>query len=418
MLNMESPQMYDTVQTLSQLDLKKPPSSAVIGQITLTAMANISNGNNIQQHHNNNNVNVNQQGSGTNGAGGLVVKQQQSAHNMQQAAAANNNNNSSTTNNNNSNNNNNNNNTNNANSILQKHIMQQYAHNELDELAAQEITLDLAHLIDDNFRESELGLFSDMVAATSPTTLSNTLQTNGVVAAAKVLQMQQQQSLNRQQNNNNGYERNNLLAYTPQAVHSNATYTSNNSSDDNSSLASESSTIKEEPLDPQEYRRQFQEVANNNFMSNNNVNGIYGLSAYGANGAATNSFNGVGLHHQNLPHLGGGHLGLKHHKSGMGQSRKQQQKSLDKSTDEYRKRRERNNIAVRKSREKAKVRSREVEEKVKTLIKEKEQLLRRLEEMNNEMQVHQQIYLQLMNHANPEITRICGTLFNVNNRGN
>uniref|UniRef100_T1H5Y4 BZIP domain-containing protein n=1 Tax=Megaselia scalaris TaxID=36166 RepID=T1H5Y4_MEGSC len=287
---------------------------------------------------------------------------------------------------------------NSANSILQKHIMQQYGHNELDELAAQEITLDLAHLIDDNFRESELGLFSDMVAATSPTTLSNTLQTNGVVAAAKVLQMQQQ-------NTQQQWEYN-LLAYTPQAVHSNATYTSNNSSDDNSSLASESSTIKEEPIDPQEYRRQFQEVTNNNFMSNNNVNGIYGLNAYGTNGC-NNGFNGR-TPHQNLPHLTGTHLAqLKHHRRYCPKSQAKQ-KSLDK-TDEYRRRRERNNIAVRKSREKAKVRSREVEEKVKTLIKEKEQLLRRLEEMNNEMQVHQQIYLQLMNHANPEITRICGT---------
>lgn len=87
--------------------------------------------------------------------------------------------------------------------------------------------------------------------------------------------------------------------------------------------------------------------------------------------------------------------------------RKQNGKNLDKGTDEYRRRRERNNIAVRKSREKAKVRSREVEEKVKTLIKEKDALIRRLEEMTNEIQLHKQLYVHLMNHNNPEVNNIC-----------
>lgn len=40
----------------------------------------------------------------------------------------------------------------------------------------------------------------------------------------------------------------------PQAVHSAATY-ANNSSDENSSVGSDATNIKEEPIEPQEYRR-------------------------------------------------------------------------------------------------------------------------------------------------------------------
>lgn len=48
----------------------------------------------------------------------------------------------------------------------------------------------------------------------------------------------------------------------PQAVHSGATYT-NNSSDENSSIGSDATNIKEEPIEPQEYRRLAAAVAVN-----------------------------------------------------------------------------------------------------------------------------------------------------------
>lgn len=48
----------------------------------------------------------------------------------------------------------------------------------------------------------------------------------------------------------------------PQAVHSAATY-ANNSSDENSSVGSDATNIKEEPIEPQEYRRLAAAVAVN-----------------------------------------------------------------------------------------------------------------------------------------------------------
>ncbi|XP_067628864.1 CCAAT/enhancer-binding protein [Eurosta solidaginis] len=448
MLNMETPQMYDTVQTLSQLDLKKqpPPQQAIIGQITLTAMssaqqhqqqqnsANSNSNNNVTDANNNNNNNnvanlaaaaavaAQQQNSG------LVVKQH-AVHQMQHAASAlNNNNNAAAL----------NANVNNVNNLIQKQMLQQYSQSDLDELTAQEITLDLQHLIDDQFREQEsLGIFSDMV--TSPAGLSATLPPNGMVsAAAKVLQQHQlqQQSLRTQQHN---YGRS-ALAYMPQAVHSGASY-SNNSSDENSSIGSDTSTIKEEPIDP-EYRRHLQETNANNaaaaaFITNGGANGLYNHYQTAANNGQMNNggmSNGAGVagpnnfttltsanvlaHHSvNLPHLtAGAHL-LKHHNKQLQNQRKASLKHVDKGSEEYRRRRERNNIAVRKSREKAKVRSREVEERVKTLLKEKEALLRQLQEMTNEIQLHKQIYMQLMNHANPEVSRVCRSFLNTSDHG-
>uniref|UniRef100_A0A0A1XN04 CCAAT/enhancer-binding protein n=2 Tax=Zeugodacus cucurbitae TaxID=28588 RepID=A0A0A1XN04_ZEUCU len=347
---------------------------------------------------------------------------------MQHAAAAlNNNNNASAI----------NANVNNVNNLLQKQMLQQYTQSDLDELTAQEITLDLQHLIDDQFREQEgLGIFSDMV--TSPGGLSATLPPNGMVsAAAKVLQQHQlqQQSLRTQQHN---YGRS-ALAYMPQAVHSGAAY-SNNSSDENSSVGSDSSTIKEEPIDP-EYRRHLQETNVNNaaaaaFITNSGANGLYNPYQTAANNGQINNggmSNGVGgtapnftnltsanvlAHHSvNLPHLAAGAHLLKHHNKQLHHQRKSSLKHVDKGSDEYRRRRERNNIAVRKSREKAKVRSREVEERVKTLLKEKDALLRQLQEMTNEIQLHKQIYMQLMNHANPEVSRVCRSFLNTNDHG-
>jgi len=337
-------------------------------------------------------------------------------------------------------------------------MLQQYTtQTDLDELTTQEITLDLQHLIDDQFRDTEtLGIFSDMV--TSPGGLSATLPPSGMVsAAAKVLQ---QQTLRNQHGyggrgggGGGGGGAGNALAYMPQPVH--ATY--NNSSDENSSVGSDSSTIKEEPIDP-EYRRHLQEAANQQVAFMGNGAGLYNGYGAGANGlsgggnplnggnttpssngsnGSTGSSNGSQftnlttanvLAHHNLPHLAaaaGAHNLLKQHSKlhaqqqhqqhqQQQQHRKHSNKHVDKGTDEYRRRRERNNIAVRKSREKAKVRSREVEERVKSLLKEKDALIRQLSEMTNELQLHKQIYMQLMNHANPEVSRVCRSFLNTN----
>lgn len=176
----------------------------------------------------------------------------------------------------------------------------------------------------------------------------------------------------------------------------------------------------QEPVEPQEYRRLTAAAAvavnGGQFIgvgTNQNVavasGGLYQIPPNYASNGSGNTFTTLStpaLHHQGLPHLPGNHLVNLKHKQMMNQ-RKQNGKHVDKGTDEYRRRRERNNIAVRKSREKAKVRSREVEEKVKTLIKEKDALIRRLEEMTNEIQLHKQLYVHLMNHNNPEVNNIC-----------
>jgi len=305
--------------------------------------------------------------------------------------------------------------------------------------------LDLQHLIDDQFRDTEtLGIFSDMV--TSPGGLSATLPPSGMVsAAAKVLQQQQQTLANaRQQQHSYGRA---ALAYMPQAVHSNATY-NNHSSDENSSVGSDSSsTIKEEPIDP-DYRRHLQESVSSQAAAAfiNNSNGLYNayqsnnLSNNSSNNSSSNNSNSTNqssnstqftnlttanvLAHHNLPHLTANAQQLLKHHSKLQQSQQQQHaqqhhrkhsnKHVDKGTEEYRRRRERNNIAVRKSREKAKVRSKEVEERVKSLLKEKDALLRQLSEMTNELSLHKQIYMQLMNHTNPEVSRVCRSFLNTN----
>lgn len=176
----------------------------------------------------------------------------------------------------------------------------------------------------------------------------------------------------------------------------------------------------QEPVEPQEYRRlaaaaavavnggQFIGVGGNQNVAVGS-GGLYQIPPNYASNGSGNTFTTLStptLHHQGLSHLPGNHLVNLKHKQMMNQ-RKQNGKHIDKGTDEYRRRRERNNIAVRKSREKAKVRSREVEEKVKTLIKEKDALIRRLEEMTNEIQLHKQLYVHLMNHNNPEVNNIC-----------
>lgn len=370
---MESPQMYDNVQSLTQLDIKKGTM----------ATNNINNNNHSVVNNNNNNNNT------ASAINHNTMAANKTTHQMLQANA------------------NNNNNNNNNNTILQKHILQQYSQSDLEELTSQEISLDLQHLIDDQFREQEaLGIFSDMEpnANNNNSHNNNNNNTNGTLSvAAKVLQHQ-----NRLNQQNQGYQRA-TLAYMPQPVHSGANY-ANNSSDDNSSIGSDGTNIKEEPVDTAEFRRLAAAANGAQFIGvNQDAAGLYQIPQnYTSNGSG-NTFTTLTapvLHHQGLPHLPGSHLASLKHKQLMSQ-RKHQNKHVDKGTDEYRRRRERNNIAVRKSREKAKVRSREVEEKVKALVKEKEALMRRLEEMTNEIQLHKQLYVHLMNHNNPEVNNIC-----------
>lgn len=434
---MESPQMYDnSPQSIVQIELKKV-TGGVSSSATMAANSTSNSGQSQNNTNNNNNsaaINLNNNSVGNNNNMQIHMQQQQ-----QQQCVQNNNN---------------------QNILLQKQ-MQQYSQSDLEELTSQEISLDLQHLIDDQFRDPEsIGIFTEMVTASA----NGAGVTGSLQSISKVLQLQQQQQSQQQtqqnrqsngnlnNNNNNGYNRS-TLAYMPQPVHTGATYT-NNSSDENSSVGSDLTTtsIKEEPVDPIEYRRQLAAAngipfpTNNgtlttgngghngniyqtppNYASNGSGNTFTTLtsgnlhhSAANANGNAMNG-NGLG---QILPHLPSqaAHLvSLKHkqHQNqmmGHGSShRKHGNKHADKGTDEYRRRRERNNIAVRKSREKAKVRSREVEEKVKALIKEKDALIRRLEEMTNEMQLHKQLYMHLMNHSNPEIIQICRSMLNLVN---
>lgn len=378
---MESPQMYDNVQSINQLDIKKG-----------TMATNNINNNNNHSVVNNNNNNNNNTASAINHN---TMAANKTTHQMLQANNTNNNN----------------------NTILQKHILQQYSQSDLEELTSQEISLDLQHLIDDQFREQEaLGIFSDMEPnSNNNNNTHNNNNTNGnnanngtLSAAAKVLQHQNR--VNQQQSQ--GYQRA-TLAYMPQPVHSGANY-ANTSSDDNSSIGSDGTNIKEEPvdsrgLDSAEFRRLAAAANGAQFIGvNQEAGGLYQIPQnYPSNGSGTfTTLTAPVLHHQGLPHLPGSHLASLKHKQLMSH-RKHQNKHVDKGTDEYRRRRERNNIAVRKSREKAKVRSREVEEKVKALVKEKEALMRRLEEMTNEIQLHKQLYVHLMNHNNPEVNNIC-----------
>uniref|UniRef100_U5EHW6 Putative slow border cells n=1 Tax=Corethrella appendiculata TaxID=1370023 RepID=U5EHW6_9DIPT len=379
-----------------------------------------SNNNNGNNNNNNNSPTAVNQNT-------LALKQQQQQQLHQQHAQSNNTNSNTA-------NNNNNSSTANAN-LLSKQMLQQihYTQSELEELTSQEISLDLQHLIDDQFRDPEsLGIFTEMVTVGSTNGSSN----NSLVqtAAAKALQLQQarlQHTNNTTNGNPNSYQRS-QLAYMPQPVHTGSTYT-NNSSDENSSIGSDTTNIKEEPIDPNEYRRQLvangaQFIASANTNSNNNPqqqhhpylsgNGSNYITNGNGNTFTNNLTPATVLQHQTLPHIAGAHLAnLKHKQILPHISRKQQQKNVDKGTEEYRRRRERNNIAVRKSREKAKVRSREVEEKVKTLLKEKDALIRKIEEKNNEIQLYKQLYMHLINHSNPEINQICRSALNLSNMG-
>lgn len=229
---MESPQMYDSPQqqAINQMDIKKMATNNNNGA---SVNGNGGNGGGGGQNQTNQNTN---QSAGTLNHNGLIVNKQQGQLHLQQAT------------NNNNNNNNTNNNNNNNNVLLQKQILQHYsAQSDLEELTSQEISLDLQHLIDDQFRDQEglSGIFSDLVPNTQNNNNNNNSGTHANAnqngsAAAKVLQLQQQQ----QRMNQQVYPRA-ALAYMPQAVHTGATYASNNSSDENSSIGSDATNIKE-----------------------------------------------------------------------------------------------------------------------------------------------------------------------------
>ncbi|XP_063975290.1 CCAAT/enhancer-binding protein [Diachasmimorpha longicaudata] len=292
--------------------------------------------------------------------------------------------------------NNNNNNNNNNNSALQVNhnqqtsvavskvsaskatLHQQYAEHcaaagELTDLNTPEISLDLQHLIDDShFNDGLL----DMLGGG-----------NGGI----------------KQGRTTGYPRT-TLAYMPQPVHSGASYhQGSNSCSDSNSSTSESPSIKEEPVDPADYRRHCPQYSTSGYSP---ANGPF------ANGGPTFTNltpsaapGGHSVHHQHpqqpqnhqQPQRGPMKPVMSHqHQAAAAAAAaavaRKQSKSVDKASDEYRRRRERNNIAVRKSREKAKVRSRETEEKVKLLVKDNDLLKKRIELLTEELNVLRSLF--------------------------
>lgn len=264
--------------------------------------------------------------------------------------------------------------------LLKQHqlqLYQQHTGGELSDLATPEISLDLQNLIDDSqFNE---GLFTDILQ--NPAAKQH-MPVHGGNSAGRGSQLM--------------YPRT-TLAYMPQPVHSGATYHQSSNSDSNSS---DVPSIKEEPVDPLEYRRNQCQQLTNGYVPN----------YAGASGQFTALTSAGVLHHQqqqmvvmgknpgaNKPPIMSAHA-----------AHRKQMKQTDKNSDEYRRRRERNNIAVRKSREKAKVRTRETEEKVKLLLKENERLQKRIELLTEELNVLRSLFSNvgvLPEHLHREINK-------------
>jgi CCAAT/enhancer binding protein (C/EBP) len=314
--------------------------------------------------------------------------------------------------NNNNNNSNNNNSQNNNNSLQVNHnqqtngvskvsaskatLHQQYAEHcaaagELTDLNTPEISLDLQHLIDDShFNDGLL----DMLGAGTGSGNSNTNLKHS-----------------RTPNSGGGYPRAAALAYMPQPVHSAASYHhgSNSCSDSNSS-SSESPSIKEEPLDPADYRRHCQQYTPTSY--NPGAGGPFPGAGPTFTTLTPSSSLPTAHHsmHQQHPQQQQqqqqqqsrvamkpvlAHQQQQQHHAGLANAvvtSRKQSKSVDKASDEYRRRRERNNIAVRKSREKAKVRSRETEERVKHLVKENDVLRKKVEILSEELNVLRSLF--------------------------
>lgn len=373
---MESPNMYDSHQPLSvgqqQLAGELKKSGQLIGQVNNAQQPNSQNNNNS---NNNNNSHNNHNNNST-----LQVNHNQASNGVSKVSAS------------------------------KAIVHQQYAEHcaaagELTDLNTPEISLDLQNLIDDShFNDGLL----DMLGASSNST-THLKHTRMLVNGAP------------NNNNNNNFSRVAALAYMPQPVHSAASYHhgSNSCSDSNSS-SSDSPSIKEEPIDPTDYRRHCPQQSQQNFASTN-YNSAGSFATAGGPTFTTlvpttlqTSTNGLPVIHQvSRPNSLKSSIGLQsqhqqlqthhqpqnHHNLGNGtngnshnHSSRKQSKSIDKASDEYRRRRERNNIAVRKSREKAKVRSRETEERVKQLVKENDLLRKKVEILSEELNVLRSLF--------------------------
>ncbi|CAB3378969.1 Hypothetical predicted protein [Cloeon dipterum] len=187
------------------------------------------------------------------------------------------------------------------------------------------------------------------------------------------------------------------LAYMPQPVHSGASY---------GNEASNVPAIKEEPVDPQDYR-QCPGGGNAVPYASPPVGGGFspaGLPYSSGSSIGSNSNGPVFTTLTSGNGLGGdgSHMHLSGLKGAGGFSQKSLRKHaatpngtgkpMDKSSEEYRRRRERNNIAVRKSREKAKLRSRETEEKVKHLMNENNRLQKKIESLTEELSMLRSLF--------------------------
>lgn len=299
---------------------------------------------------------------------------------------------------------------------------------ELADLNTPEISLDLQNLIDDS--QFNDGLFTDIL---------NTTKTNHHPPS-----IGHHQPMRGHNNLIQGTYPRTTLAYMPQPVHSGAaSYNTANTTNNNSNVSSSSEnssassvsvpSIKEEPVDPADFRNACQQQnipsgttaavpvpystsysppagAGSNFVSNGAGSTFTTLTPSTVPGAAPN------VHHQHSSLIGlGKNIALSksnphhHHHSNSRKSGK----SVDKASDEYRRRRERNNIAVRKSREKAKLRSRETEEKVKLLVKENERLQKRIELLSEELNVLRSLFANVgvvPEHLHREINRHLDTV--------
>ncbi|XP_043474572.1 CCAAT/enhancer-binding protein [Leptopilina heterotoma] len=245
-------------------------------------------------------------------------------------------------------------------------LHQQYAEHcaaagELTDLNTPEISLDLQNLIDDShFNDGLLDMLNGG---------------NGTI----------------KHNRNPTYPRT-TLAYMPQPVHSGASYHQGSCSDSNSS-SSESPSIKEEPLDPTDYRRHCPQFPPSGYSPVNNGPFTNGGPTF--TNLTPSSIPGTHpVHQQQNRGTMKPIMSHQHHAAAAAAAAvaRKQSKSVDKASDEYRRRRERNNIAVRKSREKAKVRSRETEEKVKLLVKDNELLKKRIELLTEELNVLRSLF--------------------------
>ncbi|KAG8240408.1 hypothetical protein J437_LFUL003122 [Ladona fulva] len=205
------------------------------------------------------------------------------------------------------------------------------------------------------------------------------------------------------------------LAYMPQPVHSGANY--GGGPRRGGGADSPSVPIKEEPLDPQDFRASGYAPQHPPTPSPSSPSATaYTAASPGTFGGPTfttltpSTVPGAGdAHHAHgKPLTKGGLLGKRSSSSSSSSGGGGGGKRIDKSSDEYRRRRERNNIAVRKSREKAKMRSRETEEKVKLLVRENERLQKRIELLTEELNVLRSLFTNvgvLPEHLHRELNK-------------